>query len=117
MSHYKKTRHSANANMEMNRNSSNSTNQYGVIGSGIISKNASSGMTPQSALDVEDSPMFYYHNNNSYGGISSQNSEDVKMLKSIQKKSKRRLNMEMDEDIEDADSHILFNKAPNLNFD
>ena len=70
----------------MNRNSSNSTNQYGAIGSGM----AASSMTPQSAVDVEDSPMFYYHNNNSYGGLSSQNSEDVKMLKSIQKKSKRR---------------------------
>ena len=110
MSHYKKRN---SANVEMNRNSSNSTNQYGAIGSGM----AASSMTPQSAVDVEDSPMFYYHNNNSYGGLSSQNSEDVKMLKSIQKKSKRRLNMEMDEDIEDADSHILFNKAPNLNFD
>ena len=99
----------------MNRNSSNSTNQYGIIGSGMNLKR--SNRTPQSAVDVDDSPMFFYHNNRSYGGISSQNSEDVKMLKSIQKKSKRRLNMDEDEEIEDAEGQILFNKPPNLNFD
>ena len=110
MSQYKNRN---SANVEMNRNSSHSTNQYGIIGGGI---NVNS-RTPQSAVDVDDSPMFFYHNNRSYGGISSQNSEDVKMLKSIQKKSKRRLNMDDDEEIEDVEGQILFNKAPNLNFD
>ena len=95
---------------EMNRNS---TNQYGCIGSGILTSNR----TPQSAVDVDDSPMFYYKNSNSNEGISSQNSEDVKVLKSIQKKSKRRLNMDEDEEIEDGDDQILFRKPPNLNFD
>ena len=100
----------SNSNVGMNRNS---TNQYGIIGSGVLANSR----TPQSAVDVDDSPMFYYQNSNSNGGISSQNSEDVKMLKSIQKKSKRRLNMDDDAEIEDSDDQILFRKPPNLNFD
>ena len=56
--------------------------------------------TPHSAIDVDDSPSFIYHKR-SLGGVSSQNSEDVKIFKSIQKKSKRRLVMDTDEDIDD----------------
>ena len=56
--------------------------------------------TPHSAIDVDDSPSFIYQKR-SLGGMSSQNSEDVKIFKSIQKKSKRRLVMDTDEDLDD----------------
>lgn len=94
----------SSGNVDMNRNS---TNQYGVV---------RSNRTPQSAVDVDDSPMFLYQNSNSIGGISSQNSDDVKMFKSIQKKSKRRLNMDEDES-GDSEEQILRRKPRNLGLD
>ena len=98
---------SSGSNVEMNRNS---TNQYGV------SAMYANSRTPQSAVDVDDSPMFYYQNSNSNGRISSQNSEDIKMLKSIQKQSKRRLNMD-DEESGDSADQILRRKPRNLGLD
>ena len=87
--------------MSQRRNNSNVDMKHSLSGSSNPQRNCLNEIeTPHSAIDVDESPSFNYQKR-SLGGMSSQNSEDVKIFKSIQKKSKRRLVMDTDEDIDD----------------